>query len=267
PQDILARLGITTERRRAEDLSSLFDGDLAGYYYVAAACKDHDDDEAIKWIMGGLAQGLNERGIPFSEVSRVMPADYLNAFARKVSTGFIDRSVAKDVFAALLDVEKFETGFGTEWIDEFPKEWSGLPYYLNKRQTRVHEVSKALADGADLKAIQCGEGSDLTLEMVQQGEAYLVARDEIGWVKTKRIPGDDAVVMLANQSRFVVSSGDDVTALVDQVLAANPAKVAEAQAKPQLAQWFVGQVMKAAKGQKLPAPLVLATIKEKLGVE
>ena len=40
---------------------------------------------------------------------------------------------------------------------------------------------------------------------------------------------------------------------VDEVIAANPDQVAKAQAKPALAGWFVGQVMKATGGKANPA--------------
>ncbi|MCK5931220.1 MAG: Asp-tRNA(Asn)/Glu-tRNA(Gln) amidotransferase GatCAB subunit B, partial [Fulvimarina manganoxydans] len=53
---------------------------------------------------------------------------------------------------------------------------------------------------------------------------------------------------------------------VDEVIAANPEKVEQAKAKPSLAGWFVGQVMKATGGKANPQT-VNALVKEKLGVE
>jgi len=44
-----------------------------------------------------------------------------------------------------------------------------------------------------------------------------------------------------------------IEAIVDEILAANPDKVAEAKEKPKLAGWFVGQVMKASQGKANPA--------------
>ena len=48
-------------------------------------------------------------------------------------------------------------------------------------------------------------------------------------------------------------------------IAANPDKVEQARAKPTLAGWFVGQVMKASQGKANPQA-VQALVKEKLGV-
>ena len=57
-----------------------------------------------------------------------------------------------------------------------------------------------------------------------------------------------------------------IEAAVDKVIAENPDKVAQAKAKPTLAGWFVGQVMKATGGKANPQA-VNALVKAKLGVE
>ncbi|HVK92821.1 MAG TPA: Asp-tRNA(Asn)/Glu-tRNA(Gln) amidotransferase subunit GatB, partial [Mycoplana sp.] len=53
---------------------------------------------------------------------------------------------------------------------------------------------------------------------------------------------------------------------VDEIIAANPDQVAKVQAKPSLAGWFVGQVMKATGGKANPQA-VQALVKAKLGLE
>ena len=55
-------------------------------------------------------------------------------------------------------------------------------------------------------------------------------------------------------------------AVVDEIIAANPDKVEQAKAKPTLAGWFVGQVMKATQGKANPQA-VQALVKQKLGLE
>ena len=50
------------------------------------------------------------------------------------------------------------------------------------------------------------------------------------------------------------------------MVAANPDKVAQAQAKPSLAGWFVGQVMKATGGKANPQA-VNALVRARLGIE
>jgi aspartyl-tRNA(Asn)/glutamyl-tRNA(Gln) amidotransferase subunit B len=53
--------------------------------------------------------------------------------------------------------------------------------------------------------------------------------------------------------------------VVDEIIAANPDKVQQAKAKPALAGWFVGQVMKASAGKANPKA-VNDLLKRKLGI-
>ena len=53
--------------------------------------------------------------------------------------------------------------------------------------------------------------------------------------------------------------------VVDEIIAANPDKVAQAKAKPQALGWFVGQVMKSSGGKANPQA-VNDLLKSKLGV-
>ena len=52
---------------------------------------------------------------------------------------------------------------------------------------------------------------------------------------------------------------------MDDVIAANPEKAEQARAKPALAGWFVGQVMKATGGKASPQA-VNELLKKKLGI-
>jgi aspartyl-tRNA(Asn)/glutamyl-tRNA(Gln) amidotransferase subunit B len=53
--------------------------------------------------------------------------------------------------------------------------------------------------------------------------------------------------------------------MVDDIIAANADKVAQARAKPQLIAWFVGQAMKASGGKANPQA-VNDLLKSKLGI-
>ena len=57
-----------------------------------------------------------------------------------------------------------------------------------------------------------------------------------------------------------------IEAVVDEVIAANPDKVAQAKEKPTLSGWFVGQVMKASGGKANPQA-VQQIVKTKLGID
>jgi len=77
--------------------------------------------------------------------------------------------------------------------------------------------------------------------------------------------GDPAAIVAARDMKQVTDTGA-IEAAVDEVLAANPEKVEQAKAKPSMAGWFVGQVMKATGGKANPQA-VQKLVREKLGIE
>ena len=77
--------------------------------------------------------------------------------------------------------------------------------------------------------------------------------------------GDPADIVEAKGMKQVTDTGA-IEKAVDEVIAANPDQVAKAQAKPALAGWFVGQVMKLTGGKANPKA-VQDLVKAKLGIE
>ncbi len=123
---------------------------------------------------------------------------------------------------------------------------------LNKESTPVSE--------SPVSAAQLGGVIDLIAKGDISGK---IAKDlfEILWTEG----GDPAEVVEARGMKQVTDTGA-IEAAVDEVLAANPDKVEQAKAKPSMAGWFVGQVMKATQGKANPQA-VQALVKQKLGVE
>jgi aspartyl-tRNA(Asn)/glutamyl-tRNA(Gln) amidotransferase subunit B len=76
--------------------------------------------------------------------------------------------------------------------------------------------------------------------------------------------GDPRVLVEARGLRQVTDTGA-IDAAIEKVIAANPDKVEEVKAKPKLAAWFVGQVMKATGGKANPAQ-VNALLKARLNL-
>jgi aspartyl-tRNA(Asn)/glutamyl-tRNA(Gln) amidotransferase subunit B len=72
-------------------------------------------------------------------------------------------------------------------------------------------------------------------------------------------------VIVAERGLTQVTDEGAIEAAVDQVIAAHPDKVEEVRAKPKLAGWFVGQVMKATGGKANPQS-VNAILKRRLGL-
>jgi aspartyl-tRNA(Asn)/glutamyl-tRNA(Gln) amidotransferase subunit B len=83
---------------------------------------------------------------------------------------------------------------------------------------------------------------------------------EIVWTEG----GDPAEIVESRDMKQVTDTGA-IEAAVDEIIAANPEKVTQAQAKPSMAGWFVGQVMKATGGKANPQA-VQQLVKQKLGV-
>jgi aspartyl-tRNA(Asn)/glutamyl-tRNA(Gln) amidotransferase subunit B len=76
--------------------------------------------------------------------------------------------------------------------------------------------------------------------------------------------GDPRTIVEARGLRQVTDTGA-IDAAIEKVIAANPDKVEEVKAKPKLAAWFVGQVMKATGGKANPAQ-VNALLKTRLNL-
>ena len=89
-----------------------------------------------------------------------------------------------------------------------------------------------------------------------------IAKDlfEIVWTEG----GNPAEIVEARGMKQVTDTGA-IEAAVDAIIAANPDQVAKALAKPTLAGWFVGQVMKSTGGKANPQA-VQALVKAKLGL-
>ena len=90
-----------------------------------------------------------------------------------------------------------------------------------------------------------------------------IAKDlfEIVWNE-----GGDPKTLVEERGLKQVTDTGPIEKAVDEVLAANPDKVEQVKAKPTMAGWFVGQVMKATGGKANPQA-VQALVKAKLGIE
>ncbi|MEE9314089.1 MAG: Asp-tRNA(Asn)/Glu-tRNA(Gln) amidotransferase subunit GatB [Rhizobiaceae bacterium] len=88
-----------------------------------------------------------------------------------------------------------------------------------------------------------------------------IAKDlfEIVWNE-----GGDPSQIVKDQDMGQVTDTGAIEAAVDEIIAANPDKVVQAQEKPAMIGWFVGQVMKATGGKANPQA-VNALLKEKIG--
>jgi aspartyl-tRNA(Asn)/glutamyl-tRNA(Gln) amidotransferase subunit B len=89
-----------------------------------------------------------------------------------------------------------------------------------------------------------------------------IAKDlfEIVWSE-----GGDPRVLVESRGMQQVTDSGAIEAAIDEIIAANPDKVAQARQKPTMLGWFVGQAMKATGGKANPQA-VNALLKSKLGI-
>jgi len=80
-----------------------------------------------------------------------------------------------------------------------------------------------------------------------------------------QVRGGDPRELVETRGMKQVTDLGAIEKVVDDIIAANPDKVAQAKAKPQLAGWFVGQVMKQSGGKANPQA-VNDLLKAKLGI-
>jgi len=137
-------------------------------------------------------------------------------------------------------------------------------------KTAANWVTQELAarlnkDGKDIasspvSAEQLGAIIDLIGDGTISGK---IAKDlfEIVWNEG----GDPKALVEARGLKQVTDTGA-IEKVVDDIIAANPEKVEQAKAKPTLAGWFVGQIMKASGGKANPQ-VVNDILKKKLGLE
>lgn len=78
--------------------------------------------------------------------------------------------------------------------------------------------------------------------------------------------GKDPAVIVGEKGLKQVTDAGAIEAAVDEVLAANPDKAAQAREKPKMAGWFVGQVMQSTGGKANPQA-VNKLVLQKLGLE
>src|SRR5207253_5160982 len=101
------------------------------------------------------------------------------------------------------------------------------------------------------------------INLIAQGTiSGKIAKDlfEVVWTE-----GGDPVALVEARGMKQVSDLGAIEKVVDDIIAANPDKVAQARAKPQMVGWFVGQVMKSSGGKANPQA-VNDLLKAKLGI-
>jgi len=131
-------------------------------------------------------------------------------------------------------------------------------WVINELFGRLNKEGRDIAT-SPVSATQLGTIVDLIGEGTISGK---IAKDlfEIVWQE-----GGDPRALVETRGMKQVTDIAAIEKVVDDIIAANPDKVAQAKAKPQLIAWFVGQVMKSSGGKANPQS-VNDLLKSKLGL-
>ena len=132
-------------------------------------------------------------------------------------------------------------------------------WVINELFGRLNKEGKGIEE-TPVSAAQLGAIVDLIVEGTISGK---IAKDlfEIVWTE-----GGDPRELVESRGLKQVTDTAAIEKAVDEVIAANPDKVEQARAKPTLAGWFVGQVMRATGGKANPQA-VNDLVKARLGLE
>jgi aspartyl-tRNA(Asn)/glutamyl-tRNA(Gln) amidotransferase subunit B len=131
-------------------------------------------------------------------------------------------------------------------------------WVINELFGRLNKEGRDVT-GSPVSAAQLGAIVDLIGEGTISGK---IAKDlfEIVWQE-----GGDPRALVETRGMKQVTDLGAIEKVVDDIIATNPDKVAQARAKPQLMGWFVGQVMKSSGGKANPQ-VVNDLLKSKLGI-
>ena len=131
-------------------------------------------------------------------------------------------------------------------------------WVINELFGRLNKEGRTIGD-SPVSAAQLGAIVDLIGEGTISGK---IAKDlfEIVWQE-----GGDPREIVEARGMKQVTDLSAIEKVVDEIIAANPDKVAQARAKPQALGWFVGQVMKSSGGKANPQA-VNDLLKSKLGI-
>jgi aspartyl-tRNA(Asn)/glutamyl-tRNA(Gln) amidotransferase subunit B len=179
-----------------------------------------------------------------------LPDDKKIRFVKDLGLTIYDASVLVSEKAIADYFEELSTGrdakIAANWVI------NDLLGLLNKAGKSIEE--------SPVSPAQIGAILDLIKDGTISGK---IAKDlfEIVWAEG----GDPKEIVEARGMKQVTDTGE-IEAAVDAIIAANPDQVEKVKAKPSLAGWFVGQVMKSTGGKANPQA-VQALVKAKLGIE
>ncbi|MGZ5998304.1 MAG: Asp-tRNA(Asn)/Glu-tRNA(Gln) amidotransferase subunit GatB [Rhizomicrobium sp.] len=160
--------------------------------------------------------------------------------------------------ASVLVAEKDSADYFEEMVSAGAEPKAAANWLNNEYFGRLNKAGIAIADGP-VSATANAAIIEMVAANVISGK---IAKDLLDIVWSE---GGDPRVIVESRGLKQVTDTSAIEKAIDTVIATNPDKVEEVKAKPKMASWFVGQVMKATGGKANPG-VVNALLKSRLGL-
>jgi aspartyl-tRNA(Asn)/glutamyl-tRNA(Gln) amidotransferase subunit B len=214
----------------------------------------------------------------------LLPLEFDDAFIEEMRAGLAElpdekkdrfvRDLGLSVYnAAVLTAEAASADYFEQTLNAVRDKGVGVEQAQAAGHTVAHGISNMIVNevfgalrGANLDIDACpvspAQLAELIILMREGVISSKIAKDlfEVVWNEG----GNPAEIVEARGMKQVTDTGA-IEKAVDEIIAANPDQVAKALAKPTLAGWFVGQVMKSTGGKANPQA-VQALVRAKLGL-
>jgi aspartyl-tRNA(Asn)/glutamyl-tRNA(Gln) amidotransferase subunit B len=193
----------------------------------------------VEELKTGLTELPDDKKARFIDDLGLSPYDASVLVAERESADYFERTLSG------LQGGKKDAKLAANWV-------------INELFGRLNKEGLAVT-ASPISAEQLGAIIGLIGEGMISGK---IAKDlfEIVWAE-----GGDPRALVEARGMKQVTDLSAIEKVVDEIIAANPDKVAQAKAKPQLVGWFVGQVMKSSGGKANPQA-VNELLKNKLGL-
>ena len=179
-----------------------------------------------------------------------------------IGRGLRRRELRAQKYALIGEYRREIMAFSKEFFEQVAEGRDGKAaanWVINELMGALNKAGKGI-DETPVTPQQLGAIVDLIGEGTISGK---IAKElfEIVWSE-----GGDPRAIVEDRGMKQVTDTGAIEQAVDEVIAANPDKAEQARAKPSMAGWFVGQVMKATGGKANPKA-VNDLVKAKLGIE
>jgi aspartyl-tRNA(Asn)/glutamyl-tRNA(Gln) amidotransferase subunit B len=162
--------------------------------------------------------------------------------------------------AGVLVMERETADYFEEMVRAGADPKASANWLINEYFGRLNKAGQSVVDGPITAAANSAIVQMISNNMI----SGKIAKDLIEIVWEEGRTADPRAIVEARGMKQVTDTGA-IEAAVDAIIAANPDKVAQAQAKPTMLGWFVGQVMKETGGKANPQS-VNDLLKSKLGI-